>query len=167
MKIENLEQNLAHHGVTVSTLAVALANKLGQFDAKQMQLLALGGLLHDFGHFNTSIALNRPLSQFPPDELALYKTHPTAGATSVQDKKHFDQTVINIIAQHEEYIDGQGFPQGLTESKMDPLAVVVASANALDRLLTFEKVPRNESVKKLILTSVGNDPLQNLQYYTD
>lgn len=45
----NLDQSITHHGVTVSTLAVALAEQLKLFDAKQRQLLALGGLLHDFG----------------------------------------------------------------------------------------------------------------------
>jgi putative nucleotidyltransferase with HDIG domain len=167
LKLENLEHSIAHHGVTVSSLSVSLAKKLGFSDAKQLQLLTLGALLHDFGHFNTPIALNRPLNQFPPDELSLYKNHPKDGATRVQDKKHFDQVVISIISQHEEYIDGQGFPLGLTESKMDPLAVITSSANALDRLITFEGVPKAESVKKLMLTAVGKHPLQHLQLLGD
>lgn len=167
LKLDNIDHNIAHHGVTVSGLSVSLAKKIGITDNKQLQMLALGGLLHDFGHFNSPIAINRPLSQFPPDELALYKNHPKDGALRVQDKKHFDQIVINIISQHEEYIDGQGFPFGLTESKMDPLAVICSSANALDRLITFEGVPKAESVKKLMLTAVGKHPLQHLQLLGD
>jgi len=167
MKIENVDHSIAHHGVTVSTLSVALAKRLGITDPKQTQLLTLGALLHDFGHFHGSLNLARPLSEFAKDELATYKAHPTDGCAKVQDKKHFDKTVINIIAQHEEYIDGNGFPNGLNESKLDPLSVIVSSANALDRLMSFEGIKQSESVKHLMLNSVGKHPLNHIQLLGD
>jgi putative nucleotidyltransferase with HDIG domain len=167
MKIDNADQNIAHHGVTVSTLAVALAKKLGVTDPKMLQLLSLGALLHDFEHFHSGISINRPLSALTPEELKIYKSHPLTGAQKVQDKKHFDPAVINIIAQHEEYVDGKGFPNGLTESKMDPLAVIVASCNALDRLITFEGVAKKEAVRRMMISSVGQHPLNHIQYLGD
>lgn len=163
LKLDNPDANIAHHGVTVSTLSVALAGKLGLTDPKQLQLLSLGALLHDFEHFHSNATLQRKLSDFPAPELELYKKHPLNGAQKVQDKKHFDQTVINIIAQHEEYIDGKGFPQGLTEQKLDPLSVIVATCNALDRLVTFESVPKKDAVKSLMINSVGKYPLKHIQ----
>lgn len=167
MNIENTDQSISHHGVTVSTLAVALAKKLGVTDTKQTQLLTLGALLHDFAHFHSTLNISRPLSQFSSDDLTTYKKHPFDGGQKVQDKRHFDQTVINIIMQHEECVDGSGFPQGLKESKIDPLALIVGSANALDRLITFEKVKRNEAVKQLMLNSVGKYPLLHIQSLGD
>lgn len=165
--MENPDKNVAHHGVTVSTLATALAKRLAIVDPKQQQMLSLGALLHDFEHFHSGLDIARPLAQMTPEEMKLYKEHPMLGARRVQDKKHFDQTVINIIAQHEEYIDGKGWPQGLKESQMDPLSVIVASANAMDRLMTFEGVPRKEVAKRLMLNSVGQHPLQHLQMLGD
>lgn len=167
LNIENLDQNIAHHGVAVSTLAVALAVKLGITEPKQTQLLALGAQLHDIGHFNSSLNICRPLNSFTDPEMLQYKDHPRLGGLVAQDKKHFDQTVINIITQHEEYIDGKGFPQGLNEAKIDPLALITASANALDRLMTFEGVAKGEVIKKLMITSVGKYPLQHLQLLSD
>jgi putative nucleotidyltransferase with HDIG domain len=167
MSIENLDHNIAHHGVTVSTLAVALAKRLGTVDPKQTQLLALGSLIHDLGHHQTTLNLARPLHSFTPEEMTIYKTHPDLGSRKAEAKKHFDQTVINIIAQHEEYIDGRGFPLGLTESKLDPLAMILASANALDRLVTFEGIKRTDSVKHLMLNSVGKYPLNHIQLLGD
>lgn len=163
INIENTDYNIAHHGVTVSTYANALARKLGIHDPKLLQMLTLGCLLHDFEHFHSDLEIARPLSQFKPEELETYKQHPLSGARKVHDKKHFDQQVINIIAEHEEYIDGKGFPNGLHESKMDPLSVICASANALDRLITFEKVPKKEAVKKLLISAVGKHPLKHIQ----
>jgi putative nucleotidyltransferase with HDIG domain len=167
MGIQNDDGNIAHHGVTVSTLSVALAQKLGMTDPKKMQLLALGALLHDFAHHNSPLTLDHPISQFSKEDLAIYKSHATAGAALVQDKKHFDQNVINIIAQHEECIDGSGFPLGARESQLDPLAVLVSSANALDRLITYEKIPKADAVKKLMIEQVGRHPLNHIQYLAE
>lgn len=167
MDITNDDFNIAHHGVTVSTLSVALAQKLNITDPKKTQMLALGALLHDFGHYESALALNRPLADFSKEELTLYKGHPQNGLQKVQEKKHFDQAVLNIIANHEECIDGSGFPKGLSENQMDPLSVIVASANAMDRLLTFERLPRAEAVKKLMIDQVGRHPLNHIQILGD
>ncbi|PIS11546.1 MAG: hypothetical protein COT73_03395 [Bdellovibrio sp. CG10_big_fil_rev_8_21_14_0_10_47_8] len=167
MSIDNVDQNIAHHGVTVSTLAVALAKRLNVTDAKQLQLLSLGALLHDFEHFHSGLSIARPLKEFTEAEMKTYRSHPLEGARKVQDKKHFDQTVMNIIAQHEEYIDGKGFPNGLIETKIDPLALIVASANALDRLITFEGVAKKEAVKTLMISAVGRYPLNHIQLLGD
>lgn len=167
MNISNEDFNIAHHGVTVSTLSVALAQKLNVTDPKKVQLLGLGALLHDFGHYDGALALNRPISALSKEEAAVYRNHAGHGAEQVQDKKHFDQTVINIIAQHEECIDGSGFPNGIRESQMDPLSVIVSSANALDRLMTFERIPRADAVKKLMIDQVGRHPLNHIQFLAE
>ncbi|KHD87901.1 MAG: hypothetical protein OM95_11535 [Bdellovibrio sp. ArHS] len=166
MNMENTDKNIAHHGVTVSTLSIALAQKLGVNDPKKTQLLTLGALLHDYGHHNSPLNLNQPLDKMSAEDKNLWNRHPTEGAQKVQDKKHFDQTVINIIAQHEETINGAG-PKGMREKEMDPLAVIVSSANAMDRLITFEGVPKAEAAKKLMIDHVGKHPLQHLQMLND
>ncbi|MDG0818232.1 HD-GYP domain-containing protein [Bdellovibrio svalbardensis] len=166
MKLENTDKNIAHHGVTVSTLAIALAQKLGISDPKKTQLLTLGALLHDYGHHHSSLNLSQPLDKMNPQDLANWKKHPQTGAEKVQDKKHFDQAVINIIAQHEETSNGTG-PLGLREKDTDPLAVIVSSANAMDRLITFEGVPQAEAAKKLMIEHVGKHPLQHIQFLNE
>ncbi|MBV2167663.1 MAG: HDIG domain-containing protein [Bdellovibrio sp.] len=166
MNIENADKNIAHHGVTVATLSIALAQKLGINDPKKTQLLTLGALLHDYGHHNTTLNLSQPLDAMSPEDKALWIKHPTEGAARVQDKKHFDQTVINIIAQHEETINGAG-PKGLREKDQDPLAILVSSANAMDRLITFEGVPKAEAAKKMMIDHVGKHPLQHIQFLNE
>jgi len=167
LNMKNLDSNIAQHGVTVSSLAISLAARLGIKDKKQTQLLSLGALLHDFEHFHSKIEVAKPLDKMTPEELKVYREHPINGSRRLQEKRHFDQTVLNIISQHEEFIDGKGFPQGLTESKTDPLAVIVASANKVDRLLTFEGVHRNEIGKNLMIRYTGAHPLEHLKHLGD
>lgn len=164
LSLDNPDRAIAHHGVTVSTLATALAIRMGITDKKSMQLLGLGALIHDIEHFHSGLDVARPLSSFGKDELGTYKEHPTLGAKRLQDKKHIDQQVMNIILQHEEFIDGQGFPKGLRESQMDPLAVMVAAANAVDRLITFESVPRADAGRELMIRNVGKYPLEQMKH---
>ncbi|NUN05667.1 MAG: HDIG domain-containing protein [Bdellovibrio sp.] len=166
MKMENTDKNIAHHGVTVATLSIALAQKLGIVDPKKTQLLTLGAILHDYGHYDSPLNLNQPLDKMSPEDKALWLRHPTDGSVKVQDKKHFDKTVINIIAQHEETINGMG-PRGLLEKDQDPLSVLVSSANAMDRLITFEGVPKNEVAKKMMIEHVGKHPLIHIQHLAE
>lgn len=166
MSIENSDKNIAHHGVTVATLSIALAQKLGINDLKKTQLLTLGAILHDFGHQDTGLNLAQPLASMSAADKALWLKHPSEGAARVQDKKHFDQTVINIISQHEECQDGSG-PSGLREKDLDPLAMIVGSANAIDRLITYENVPTAEAAKKMMIEQVGKHPLQHIQLLSE
>lgn len=163
LSIENTDQSISHHGVTVSTYSVALANRLGITDPKQVQLLSLGALLHDFSIFKSELKVNRPISELTPEEQKEYYEHPRTGASIVKDLKHFDRQVLNIINEHEECVDGSGFPKKLRESQTDPLSVIVSTANALDRLITFEKVPAKDAAKKLMIDQVGRHPLNHIQ----
>jgi putative nucleotidyltransferase with HDIG domain len=167
LRIENTDQSVAHHGVNVSTFAVSLGHKLGIIDDKQKQMLALGGLLHDFGHSVTFFQPNKLMSEMTNDELTVYKSHPEMGANQILDKKHFDQQIINIIMKHEECIDGSGYPRQLPESQIDQLTQIVSTANALDRLLVFENIPKGEAAKKLMMTRVGKHPLAHLQHFVE
>lgn len=166
MAVQNSDQNLAHHGVTVATLSVNLAAKLGITDPKTTQLLTLGALLHDFGHMHSNAPYQKKIADMTKEEYALYLEHPRIGATKVQDKQHFDKPVINIIMQHEEKINATG-PLKLKEKEQDPLAVIVSSCNALDRLITFEGVEKSAAAKELMINKVGEHPLQHIQFLAE
>ncbi|MES2801132.1 MAG: HD domain-containing phosphohydrolase [Bdellovibrionota bacterium] len=160
--LPNLDQSIAHHGVTVSTLAVALAEKLKLFDAKQRQLLALGSILHDFGHFDSVLKIARPMKEFSKEDLEIYKRHPVEGAQKVKDKNHMDIAITTIIHQHEEKCDGSG-PLGYLEPQIDPMALVTSVCNAIDRMMTYEGHTREQVIKKLMVEEVGKFPLEYIQ----
>lgn len=163
MNLQNVDQNIAHHGVTVASIATMLANKLGTIDTKNLNLMTLGALLHDFDHHHNGLKINKPIADFTPAELEKYKNHPRAGAQAVQDKKHFDSLVIKIIMQHEECIDGSGFPLGLREKDLEPVSVIVGVCNCLDRLITFEGVSKTSAHKELMINKIGKYPLGHIK----
>lgn len=163
LAIENADQSLAHHGVSVATLAIEIAKVTGYADKKNLPIMALGGLLHDIGHVLSGQNVSRPLEAFTPEELALYKRHPIDGAKKLKDLKHMDLHVTQVILQHEESPDGTGFPEGLKESKTNPISVFVQTANMFDRLVTYEGLSQVDSVKKLFSAEyLGRYPLPHL-----
>lgn len=162
LNIENIDKSKSHHSVSVATISVALAEKL-KVDSKLISMLALGALLHDLGHSTTNLDTAMPTSFMNAEELKLFREHPKLGAEIAQDKKHFDQLVVKIIKEHEELLDGSGFPAGLKENQIDELSKIVSSCNAFDRLVTFEGIPRTEVAKKMIIERVGQHPLNHLQ----
>lgn len=167
MAIENTDKSMSHHGVTVATLSVALAHKLSGLDPKQIQLLALGAMMHDFGHHDSALYPKKNRAEMTPAEIEIYKSHAAIGAKKVQDKKHFDQAVLRIINEHEECTDGSGYPLGLNEKKMDPMSVIVGTCNTLDRMITFEGFSKEDAAKKMMVEYMGKYPLGHIQKATE
>jgi len=60
-----------------------------------------------------------------------------------------------------------GFPKGKKENQLDPLSIIVASCNAVDRLITFEGIAKNEAPKKLMIERVGMHPLNHIQLLSE
>lgn len=163
LNIENQEQDLGRHAVAVSTLAIALAHKLSLKNQTQLQLLGLGALLHDFGHAQSHGDLFLPLAELSKERMLEYMKHPLAGADSVRDKRHFDPAVIAIIAQHEELVNGTGYPNKLIEKQTDPLAVLVSTANDFDRLVASRNLSHKDTLKDFMVSRVGLHPLEHIQ----
>ena len=167
MNIENMDKNLAHHGISVSTYAVALAHRLKSFSPEQIQIIALGSLLHDIGHIEHPDLFSIPESKMTAEQLLIHRKHPQLGTDKVQAEKHIEPDVIKIISQHEECIDCSGYPMGLHETKIDPLSSLVTTCNVLDHLITIEGIPKNQACKKIMLDRVGRHPLAHIQHLAD
>ncbi len=162
LSIQNSDHSVSHHCVNVATLAVALATELKVLDDQQKQILTLGCLLHDYGHFDTLYDLSKKVQDMTKEDQKNYWLHTKNGAEKVKDLRHFDKGVINIIYQHEELVNGSG-PLKLREKDQDPLALIASTANALDRILLFEGQDRSKALKTFMVDNVGKHPLNHIQ----
>lgn len=162
LELKNTDMNIIHHGFTVAAIAVAIAQEQNLRTGAPLHLLALGCLLHDIEHYHSDLKVGRPLSAFSKEELESYKSHPWTGAHRLEKSTFVDQLVMNIIIQHEEHINGDGFPKGLREKDMDPLVLVAATANAYDRLICFEGMNLKDALKAMMIDKLGTFPLPYL-----
>ncbi len=158
------ETGLASHCLNVSTISIALAHRLGITNARDIEHLALGALIHDIGLMHIDVDLNTPLHSLTPEQLKIYKTHPDVGTDKVNGLEHIEQPVLKIICEHEETIDGSGYPRGLREFALHPLSVIVGSANRFDRLVSFENMDSESAIKKVFIDSIGLHPIEHLKH---
>lgn len=163
LSLENTDLSITHHSVNVATLATMLAMNSKFKDLTKLHLLGLGCMLHDIDHFNREPDLSRPLTELSPEEFASYKQHPLRGANLIQGVTFVDQLVMSVIVQHEEHLNGTGFPRGLTEKEIEPMVLFAATANAYDRLVSFQKQNPKEAIKSLLIDKVGLLPLDLIQ----
>src|SRR5207253_4626978 len=91
---------------------------------------AVAGLLHNVGMAQMpASSIGKTFSEFNLDELKDYKVYPDRSVILIKSKKvPLPQEASNAIVQHQENINGSGFPHGLDSSKLDPLGKVLRLA---------------------------------------
>lgn len=122
-----------HHPLNVAILAMMLARDLG-FTPGMARELGIGALLHDIGLVKIPArVLMTPPEEYTSAERNLRAQHVQYGIEIGRDLG-FSAEVLAIIAQHHEFADGSGYPNGLKEAAMTPSARVVSLINYYDNL---------------------------------
>jgi HD-GYP domain-containing protein (c-di-GMP phosphodiesterase class II) len=81
----------------------------------------LAALLHDVGWLGIG-DLSPEADEFTPDQRRLLEAHPTRGAELVAAAWPQETWLAEAIAAHHEFLDGTGYPRGLTSGRIPRLA---------------------------------------------
>lgn len=120
------------HSMNVSLICNVFAKWLNMSD-KDVEILTLGGLLHDIGKLKIPDNIIRKPDKLSPAEYNIIKTHSLQGFNILKDKD-IDDNVKQCALMHHERCDGGGYPLGLTAEKINPYAKVVAIADVYDAM---------------------------------
>jgi putative nucleotidyltransferase with HDIG domain len=132
----------AGHSQRVTAMAVEIGRAMG-LNAKALDDLARGGLLHDIGKIAVPTALLNKEGPLTPEEFAVMKEHPRTGARILEPIPEYGH-LIPIVLQHHEWFDGNGYPFGLAGEAIDEGARVLAVADVYDALTS--KRPYREAL---------------------
>jgi len=130
--IELRDPYTAGHQDKVARSAAAIAREMG-FDEKQVRGIEVAGMIHDIGKITVPGDILSKPSRLSATEFELIKQTPAAAAGILQGVE-FPWPIREIIRQHYEWMDGSGYPDGLSEDEIMPEARVLAVANVLDAL---------------------------------
>ncbi len=122
-----------HHTANVTILSLMLGSAIGM-KKEELQILGAGALLHDIGKIEISTSITMKKAQRTETEEAIYQRHTISGGTLVNRVKKMSPEVIEIIERHHEFLDGSGYPAGLTEKDLSPMVRIVTVANLYDNL---------------------------------
>lgn len=132
--METMSDSFMAHAMSVAAVSIMIARAQGWTVRANYESLALGGLLHDIGiKMLPSDIRDRPLASLSRDDMTIYQSHPLLGAKMLERVKSVSDEVVAIVREHHEY-KGMGFPQGIKEAAIHPLARVVALADTFCHL---------------------------------
>ncbi|MFZ3101333.1 MAG: HD domain-containing phosphohydrolase [Desulfitobacteriaceae bacterium] len=135
MDMRSRDNYVFSHSVNVCVLAIVLGKAM-LLDREKLESLAIGALLHDIGkiHFDETFLQNT--ESFTSADVELMKTHTTLGFEDLRKKKELNLAIAHIAFQHHEAADGSGYPRGLKEGEIHPLAQIVCLVDLYDRLIS-------------------------------
>lgn len=120
------------HSQRVAAIACLIAKTMG-YEGKDLAILERAAKLHDIGKIAIPDSILLKPSALSKDERKLIQTHPDV-AGRILSPLVFLQEEILIIRQHHEYVDGSGYPQGLTGEDIHPLAKILIVADAYEAM---------------------------------
>jgi HD-GYP domain-containing protein (c-di-GMP phosphodiesterase class II) len=101
------------HNVTVAVYLLTLGRHLGYPPQRLVQFATIG-LLLDIGKLFVDRALLNRAGPLTEAELRTVQKHVELGLAALTPSGELDQTIVDGIAQHHEWIDGSGYPNGLS-----------------------------------------------------
>lgn len=152
LKFQTMQPDQVRHSLMVSALATILANGMEWIKPSTIENIGLGALLHDIGKLTLPAEiLNADPGLLSPTDRKILEGHCEAGRSILSGLKTVPEEVYMIVAHHHERADGSGYPQGLKDIYIHPLARVVSIANEIvDRYERDQKVGRQTSIKGLV-----------------
>lgn len=116
-------------------MAPMIGHKIGWTRKETLEKLALGGILHDIGKKEIDPKLfERPRSDLTFEEVKEVETHAFRGMQLLKTVPAVPDDVVAMVFEHHENSIGQGYPRHLWDMKTNPMARVVALANAFAEL---------------------------------
>jgi HD-GYP domain-containing protein (c-di-GMP phosphodiesterase class II) len=116
----------------VTKIAEAIARQLG-WDEERLELLYLGGPLHDVGKLGVSEEVLAKPGRLDDRELAQIREHPKLGARILLRVAALRGALPYVLYHHERW-DGGGYPSGRAGEEIPLEARVLAVADAFDAM---------------------------------
>jgi HD-GYP domain-containing protein (c-di-GMP phosphodiesterase class II) len=125
------------HSKRVARNAVAIGSLL-DFSEDRLHEIHWGGVLHDVGKlFVNGFAMTKEAVELPRDMLMPFlRTHASLGGMLLESIYPLFQTGVIFAYQHQENVNGTGYPNGLRYEEMSIEAQIAAIADGYDAAVT-------------------------------
>lgn len=123
------------HSVMVSIFAVLLGKANGITSDTNLKIIGLGGFLHDVGVSQLTFD-PEDTDQLTPEQRKEMNRHPEIGRQLLDRVKGIRSEVLQIVMQHHEQPNGNGYPNGLRDKDIYHPAKIVSIADSFCSLIT-------------------------------
>jgi HD domain len=106
------DESTSEHTRRVALRSVQVGEELGLAPGR-LRALAMGGLLHDMGKLSVPAGILKKPGALDDEEFAVIKRHPEWGIKLLRELGGFGSSLLELVHDHHERLDGQGYPRGL------------------------------------------------------
>jgi putative nucleotidyltransferase with HDIG domain len=108
------------HCLFVTGFAVAFAQHLGMREDDQRRL-ARAALLHDVGKAYIPVDILDKPGVLSVEEMVEIQKHPRLGFDALAEQGGFPPEMLDVILHHHEFLDGTGYPDGLSGNQISDI----------------------------------------------
>lgn len=154
---------LFEHVLLVALICHYLAAHQG-LDPRAAADLLLAALLHDLGELHTDPAVLEPGRRIAQAEMRYIYAHPITGYLIAKAVAPENPEVAKAVLQHQERLDGSGYPYGLRADATGTLARIVGVADVTASILArFGSTHRLSALMRLNRSKYDPAPIALLQ----
>lgn len=112
------------HCMLVTGVAAGFGIRTGMARS-DVVMLTTTGLLHDIGKASIPLELLDKPGALTDAEAKIVRTHPVIGADYLDAHSAVDESIRRSVRHHHEYLDGTGYPDGLSGGQIDDLTRIL------------------------------------------
>lgn len=128
------QPRLFHHLMLVTLIAQYLAVSL-ELPERELTVLLCAALFHDLGELFTDPAVINSKGHLSETEWHHIYVHPIVGYLIAVEAAGLEPAVSDAILQHQERLDGSGYPSGLRGAKIGLIARIISVADVCASIL--------------------------------
>ena len=152
--IEEKDMFTQGHSKRVSEYCVKIAKEM-DLSSDEIERLEIAALLHDIGKLTIdNTIINKP-EKLDKEEFMNILNHPTTGRKILTGISFF-KDIPEIIEQHHERPDGNGYPYGLKSDEINSLALIVSVADAYDVMTSTRSYKEKPFTQEEALREIEN-----------
>lgn len=146
------------HCTNVSFFCVLLAKAMGITDTKELNEIAVGGMIHDIGKLEISDRILTKPGRLNDIEFDAIKEHPRAGFLKLNDRVDISHRQLMMTYQHHERLDGKGYPVGCEGDEIHHWAKICTIVDVYEAMTAnrpYRPPIRKEQVREIMLRDVN------------
>ena len=136
LKLVSHGEYLYYHSIAVSIFSMFIAKASGQFNQRTLEIVGLGGFIHDIGTTQLSKEITESVADLNDDQWETMHTHPKLGLKALEGTTTIPDEVRYIVYQHHEQPSGKGYPNRIRSTVIYYPAKIVALADAFSALIS-------------------------------
>lgn len=135
LRMAEHERTIASHLMLVSVMATMLGVEVYGEDCEALRDLGVAGMLHDLGKLAISPKILQKSTPLTHDESLMIQQHPVEAVRLIGENPNVSQAARQMILQHHERIDGQGYPVGVSGPDLSTGSRILAIVDSFHAML--------------------------------